>query len=154
MVLITCKHCTQGFVLCQLHLDGSVALTLTATMGVWGSAVQYVLSFSMGYHPIAYPSLEQLGWTCRKCGKGSKLDGCIGLSSGGMDMWPRLVSISILLRYVDIESYIQNHGKVLNPKIDDGHHTIMQWIAAYRVSGIITRTARNRSLIGSIRLHC
>lgn len=84
--LITCKHCAQGFVLCQLHLDRSVALTLPATMGVWGSAVQYVLSFSMGYHPIAYPSLEQLGWTCRKCGKGSKLDGCIGLSSGGMDM--------------------------------------------------------------------
>ena len=34
------------------------------------------------------------------------------------------------------------------------HHTIMQWIAAYRVSGIITRTARNRSIIGSITLHC
>lgn len=84
IISVTCKHCAQGFVLCQLHVGRSVALTLTATMAVWESAVSYVVRFSMGYHPMDFPSLEQLGWMCCKCSEENKLDSCIGLFSGEM----------------------------------------------------------------------
>lgn len=105
IIPVTCKHCAQGFVLCQLHVGRSVALTLTATMAVWESAVSYVVRFSMGYHAMDFPSLEQLGWMCCKCSEENKLDGCIGLTVFWRnDMWPfRLVPMLILLRFVDIE---------------------------------------------------